>query len=108
MIEFSRKLSKIWVSGEYETKLSLQKLLFPEGIVIDPNDRTYRTSNMNPIFRLIHSFTGGKDGSNKKRTSENTSPSCLVLKAGLEPTIPKLKDLSFLINLLENSSISLP
>ena len=78
MIEFSRKLSKIWVSGEYETKLSLQKLLFPEGIVIDPNDRTYRTSNMNPIFRLIHSFTGGKDGSNKKRTSENTSPSCLV------------------------------
>ena len=78
LIEFSRNLSKIWVSGEYETKLSLQKLLFPEGIVIDPNDRTYRTSNMNPIFRLIHSFTGGKDDSNKKRTSKNTSPSCVV------------------------------
>ena len=78
LIEFSRNLSNIWVSGEYETKLSLQKLLFPEGIVIDPNDRTYRTSNLNPIFRLIHSFTGGKDDSNKKRTSKNTSPSCVV------------------------------
>jgi site-specific DNA recombinase len=36
LIEFSRNLSNIWVSGEYEIKLSLQKLLFPEGIVIDP------------------------------------------------------------------------
>ena len=78
LIEFSRNLRNIWVSGEYETKLSLQKLLFPEGIVIDPNDRTYRTSNLNPVFRLIHSFTGGKDDSNKKRTSKNTSPSCVV------------------------------
>ena len=85
LIEFSRNLSKIWVSGEYETKLSLQKLLFPEGIVIDPSDRTYRTSNLNPIFRLIRSFTGGKDDSNKKRTSKNTSPSCVVARAGLEP-----------------------
>ena len=85
LIEFSRNLSKIWVSGEYETKLSLQKLLFPEGIVIDPNDRTYRTSNLNPIFRLIHLFTRGKDDSNKKRTSKNTSPSCVVARAGLEP-----------------------
>ena len=33
---------------------------------------------MNPIFGLIHSFTGGKDDSNKKRTSKNTSPSCVV------------------------------
>ena len=33
---------------------------------------------MNPIFRLIHSFTGGKDDCNKKRTSKNTSPSCVV------------------------------
>ena len=85
LIEFSRNLSKIWVSGEYETKLSLQKLLFPEGIVVDPNDRTYRTLNMNPTFRLIHSFTGGKDDCNKKRTSKNTSPSCVVAGAGLEP-----------------------
>ena len=66
------------MSGEYETKLSVQKLLFPEGIVIDPEDRTYRTSNLNPIFGLIHSFTGGNDDANKKRTSSNTDPSCVV------------------------------
>ena len=66
------------MSGEYETKLSVQKLLFPEGIVIDPEDRTYRTSNLNPIFGLIHSFTGGNDSGNKKRTGRNTDPSCVV------------------------------
>ena len=85
LIEFSKKLSNIWVSGEYETKLSVQKLLFPEGIVIDPEDRTYRTSNLNPIFGLIHSFTGGNDDANKKRTSSNTDPSCVVAGTGLEP-----------------------
>ena len=86
LIEFSKNLSNIWVSGEYETKLSVQKLLFPNGIVINPEDRTYRTSNLNPIFGLIHSFTGGNDDANKKRTSSNTDPSLVVAGAGLEPT----------------------
>jgi site-specific DNA recombinase len=85
LIEFSKNLSNIWVSGEYETKLSVQKLLFPEGIVIDPEDRTYRTSNLNPIFGLIHSFTGDNDSGNKKRTGRNTDPSCVVAGTGLEP-----------------------
>ena len=85
LIEFSKNLSNIWVSGEYETKLSVQKLLFPEGIVIDPEDRTYRTSNLNPIFGLIHSFTGGNDSGNKKRTSKNTSPSRVVGGSRIEP-----------------------
>jgi hypothetical protein len=31
----------------------------------------------------------------------------IVLKAGIEPRIPKLKDLSFLTNLLQNSWILL-
>jgi site-specific DNA recombinase len=85
LIEFSKNLNKIWVSGEYETKLYIQKLLFPKGIVINPEDRTYRTSNLNPIFGLIHSFTGGNDDANKRRTSSNTDPSCVVAGTGLEP-----------------------
>ena len=79
------KTKQHFLKDGWITKLSVQKLLFPEGIVIDPNDRTYRTSYMNPIFRLIHSLTGDKDDFNKKRTSKNTSPSCLVAGTGLEP-----------------------
>ena len=73
------------VNEEEYDRVSVQKLLFPQGIVIDPEDRTYRTSNLNPIFGLIHSFTRGNDDANKKRTSSNTDPSCVVARAGLEP-----------------------
>ncbi len=38
----------------------------------------YRTSDLNPIFRLIHSFTGDDGDVNKKRTGRNTDPSCVV------------------------------
>ncbi|MDB4196602.1 hypothetical protein N9738_02375 [Flavobacteriaceae bacterium] len=46
--------------------------------MIENEVRTYRTSNLNPIFGLIHSFTESKYDSNKKRTSTNTSPSYVV------------------------------
>jgi hypothetical protein len=47
-------------------------------MLIEAYQRVYRTSNLNPIFGLIHSFTGGNDDANKKRTSSNTDPSCVV------------------------------
>ena len=46
---------------------------------------TYRALNLNPMFRLIHSFKGDKNDSNKKRTSNNTSPSCVVAGVGFIP-----------------------
>ena len=85
LVQFSEKLSEIWGFGDYETKVSVQKLIFPKGIVINPVEREYRTSDLNPIFRLIHSFTGDDGGRNKKRTGRNTDPSCVVAGTGLEP-----------------------
>ena len=49
-----------------------------KGIVINPVEREYRTSDLNPIFRLIHTFTGDDGVRNKKRTGRNTDPSCVV------------------------------
>ena len=72
------KLNEIWGLGDYETKISVQKLIFPKGIVINPVEREYRTSDLNPIFRLIHSFTRDDGDKNKKRTGRNTDPSCVV------------------------------
>ena len=45
----------------------------------------YKFSDLNPIFRLIHSFTGDEGDRNKKRTGRNTDPSCVVAGTGLEP-----------------------
>jgi hypothetical protein len=36
LVEFSDKLNEIWGSGDYETKVTVQKLIFPKGIVINP------------------------------------------------------------------------
>ena len=85
LVQFSCKLNEIWGLGDYETKVIVQKLIFPKGIVINPVERVYRTSDLNPIFRLIHSFTGDNGVINEKRTGRNTDPSRLVAGAGLEP-----------------------
>ena len=66
-------------------KVSVQKLIFPKGIVINPLEREYRTSDLNPIFRLIHSFTGDDGGIKEKRTGRNTDPSRLVAGTGTQP-----------------------
>ena len=47
---------------------NLIQMYILEGIVIDPEDRTYRNSNTNSVFGLINSFIGDNDGMNKKRT----------------------------------------
>ena len=78
LVVFSENLNEIWGFEDYETKLSVQKLIFPKDIVINPVEREYRTSDLNPIFRLIHSFTGDDGDTNKKRTGRNTDPFCVV------------------------------
>ena len=78
LVQFSCKLNEIWGSGDYETKVIVQKLIFPKGIVINPVERVCRTSDLNPIFGLIHSFTGDDGDVNEKRTGRNTDPSCIV------------------------------
>ena len=64
---------------------------------------------MNPIFRLIHSFTGGKDDSNKKRTSKNTSPSCLVAEqdSNLRPSGYEPDELPTALSRVVRANISL-
>ena len=41
--DFVQNISKIWGSGTLVEKQKLQKLMFPEGIMIDPISRQYRT-----------------------------------------------------------------
>ena len=84
LVEFSDKLNEIWGTGDCETKVTVQKVIFPKGIVINPVEREYRTSDLNPIFRLIHSFTGDDGNANKRRIGIFTDPSFVVAGARLE------------------------
>lgn len=84
-VEITKNVSKHWDSGDYLFKTKLQKLMFPEGIVIEPINRQYRTSKVNQVFSLIASISGDKGGKVKDSSTLNEDESCLVAGTGLEP-----------------------
>ncbi|MDA0784418.1 MAG: hypothetical protein O2814_07735 [Bacteroidetes bacterium] len=57
VLAIAREVQYLWASANLETKLWIQKTVFPEGLVIRPVKRTYLTSNINPFFRIIPIFT---------------------------------------------------
>ena len=56
-IEIARNIQYYWDSSDLETKLKLQKTVFPKGLVIVPSHRGYLTRNVNDFFRRIPVFT---------------------------------------------------
>ena len=52
--DFVRNISEIWGSG---TLVQKQKLMFPEGIMIDPVSRQYRTNKIQSLFSYIIDLT---------------------------------------------------
>ena len=59
----------LWASADLETKLRIQKTVFPEGLVIRPVKRNYLTSNINPFFRIIPIFTRVLERRKKKKVA---------------------------------------
>jgi hypothetical protein len=45
-------LNKIWHFNEYRGKLELHELLFPQGIVYDRKNDSYRTPEINEVIRF--------------------------------------------------------
>ena len=84
-IEIARNIQYYWDSSDLETKLKLQKTVFPKGLVIVPSHRGYLTRNVNDFFRRIPVFTRVLNwGKIKKVTIADDFPLC-VAGAGLEP-----------------------
>ena len=83
--DFVRNISEIWVSGTLVQKQKLQKLMFPEGIMIDPVSRQYRTCKIQSLFSYIVDLTKDTEGQKKDSPIKNTDESSLVAGTGLEP-----------------------
>ncbi len=82
----SQNLSKHWTMGNYPVKDKIQRAVFPEGIVINPEKREYLTKNIN-LMMLIRPRESRDTGGHKiKKAGEKTGLSCQVAGAGLEPT----------------------
>ncbi len=84
-IEISQNIHNYWLLGDLEEKRKIQKLVFPEGLVIDTTNRTYLTSKVNSLFLAKSQFKRVAGGENKKLPTKNGEESCLVAGTGLEP-----------------------
>ncbi|HEY5689544.1 MAG TPA: hypothetical protein VIS27_14660 [Yeosuana sp.] len=77
-IEVTQNISNYWNHGSIENKIRLQKLVFPSGIVINPQNREYQTNEINSVFTLISSISSDKGSKNKNASSELDDASGLV------------------------------
>lgn len=84
-VEVTQNLSDYWAHASIENKMSIQKLVFPSGIVIDPQNRQYRTKEVNSIFAMVSSIVMGKGAKTKNASSKFDDASRFVAGTGLEP-----------------------
>jgi site-specific DNA recombinase len=56
-LKIAKKLSKIWVSGDFFDKQKLQHLLFPDGFAYDKQNKRVQTFRTNVFFELIRSIS---------------------------------------------------
>ena len=68
-VNVTQNVSNYWVNGGIETKTYIQNLVFPQGIVINPRNRQYRTKKVNAIFLKIADLKK-VEAKTKKRTSQ--------------------------------------
>ena len=57
--------------GTLEEKRKLQKMVFPEGIVIDTKNRVYLTSKVNSLFLAKSQFQRDSEGGAIKNSPSN-------------------------------------
>jgi hypothetical protein len=65
-IEISHNININWQLVTLEEKRKVQKLVFPEGIVVDTTNRRYLTLKLNSLFLLKSRFIRDYVGVNKK------------------------------------------
>ena len=85
-IDIARNIQYYWDSSDLETKLKLQKTVFPKGLVIVPSHRGYLTRNVNDFFRRIPLFSRALNWRKTKKVTISDDFSSLVAGARLERT----------------------
>jgi len=98
-IDISQNIHSYWQLGSLEDKKKIQKLVFPEGVVIDTKKRTYLTSKVNSLFLLKSRFSSSCEGINKKLPTKNGEESYLVDKRFEISNLDLIKEMVNMVNL---------
>ena len=82
----SCKLVSLWNNGNYHDKVKLQKLVFPEGVLWDKVNESFRTLKINRVFDVIRSLTDNCNDKKERSDNEIAPLSHLVGMARFELT----------------------
>ena len=82
--DIAQNIGNYWASEGLETKIRIQNIVFPEGIVMDTKIRAYLTKKVNAIFEQSADLKGVSEGENENGTRKNLVPSCVVSGSRLE------------------------
>jgi site-specific DNA recombinase len=69
LLEKLQNLSRIWASSNFVRRQTLQKILFPEGILFDAKNPQYLTHEANLFLDLMYRISSDYEA-NKKTTSQ--------------------------------------
>lgn len=83
-VDISQNLSKHWVLSDVDTKIRIQELVFPSGVVIDAKKRKYLTKDENSIFKLVREISRDTEGQKKDSLRKNPNESSVVAGTRLE------------------------
>ncbi len=84
-IAFACNLSSYWQKMDFEICQGIQKLVFPEGVNWDKESRSYRTTNYNSFFEILHCVSDSYKNRREKEKDKSCDLSSLVAGGGLEP-----------------------
>lgn len=69
-IVMSCKLGGLWSMGDFDSRQSLQKLIFPNGVLFDKENDDYRTENENEVFRIFRRLSVNYEIDKTKATDD--------------------------------------
>lgn len=91
LINFSvatcQKLSQLWVSSDLSNKVKIQKMVFPEGIEYDLENRSYRTKRVNSLILQIAQLARVSTENKKRNSAIELQNSAQVALNGIEPNL---------------------
>lgn len=78
-------LKLLWTSNGYRGKLELQELIFPQGILFDRKNNSFRTPEINEVTFIMSQIARDTDPKQKADSSHCNYLSASVPRRGLEP-----------------------
>ena len=94
VIEKINNLDKTWNAGNYEVKKTIQKLVFPLGMLVKAKNKQLQTSNVSRLLSLIGCFSAKLKGNKKGTENENIVQSLSAERGGFEPPVPSIQYVS--------------